>query len=245
MTLKTHDASSSEKGDTTALVRCYHVEKEFQGGPKVFRDATVHVPRRAVFLLSGPAGAGKSVFVRLLLGLEQPDGGQIWIENRNLRRLSAQDCARLRRRTGIVLQETRLLMSETVGANIALPLEIIGMEPSVAARRVRSILRSFGLEYRDSAVCRNLSTSRRKLVAIARATVHDPFLLIADEPFEGMDEPDVMKAVDVMKRLNMSGTTLILTGRVDTLGEAFPGCRRGVIVDGKIEEERPADWIPA
>lgn len=226
-----------ESRDTTALVRCYHIGKKFRHGPEIFTDATVFVPAGGVFSLSGPSGAGKSVFVKLLIGIEQPDQGQIWVEDRNLRHLSAMESARLRRRIGVIPQETRLIMDETVGANVALPLEINGMDRSLRLRKVHSILRSVGLEYRDTALCSRLSASERKLVAIARAAVRDPFLLIADDPFPGLDDQAVRRTIETLKRLSVSGTTLIVTGRNDVLREAFPGCRSSVIRGGAIVED--------
>jgi cell division transport system ATP-binding protein len=207
--------STSHEGLKTAnphaMVECLHVHKTYLSGPTVFRDVNVRIERGDFVLLSGPGGAGKTTFLKLLLGQEQPDSGMVLVDGRNVHSLRERDLARLRQRIGIVFQDLKLMPDRTVFENVALPLFALSKGEAVTRQRVAQTLSALRLLEKMSVVCERLSESERQRTAIARAMVHNPSLLLADEPTVHLDEEDATMVGDLLKRASMAGTTVVLT----------------------------------
>ncbi len=231
------DKTFFENDDRSSIVRCFHVCKHFGEGRTVFNDASYLASGNGVSFILGPGGSGKSTFVKLLAGMETPQDGQIWIGDKNLGHLPPKEAARLRRRLGIVMQEPKLMMDETVAANIALPLEIAGMDRSLIEKKVHRIARAIGLESKKAFLCRYLSTSERRLTAVGRACVTDPFLLLADEPASQLDEHARKRIALLFDELNVTGSTVLIVSRDNSFPSMFPGCHIAVIEEGRIEKK--------
>ncbi len=226
-----------ENHDRSPVVRCFHVCKRSREGGVVFDDASFVASAGGIYFILGRGGAGKTSLVKLLAGLEAPQNGQVWIDGKNVQHLSRRELARLRRRMGIVMQDAKLLMDESVAANIALPLEISGMDRAIIEKKVSRIVRAVGLRSKRGVLCRNLSSSERQLTVVARACVNDPFLLIADEPVSQLDDDARNTVVELFDKLNMTGSTLLIASGDDSLPSMFPDCRISVIDEGKIEKK--------
>ncbi len=162
-----------------------------------------------VFLV-GPSGAGKSTFIRLLIREQVPTSGRVVVAGRDLARLRRGDVPRLRRRIGIVFQDFRLLPAKTVFENVAFALEVTGAARSDIRRRVPQLLNLVGLHEHYDHLPTQLSGGEQQRVAIARALVHDPAMLIADEPTGNLDPVTSWEIIQLLIQINGLGTTVLM-----------------------------------
>jgi len=206
---------TSHEGPKTAnppaMVECLHVHKTYASGPTVFRDLNVKIERGDFVFLTGPGGAGKTTFLKLLLGQEQADSGMVLIDGLNVHSLRERDLARLRQRIGTVFQDLKLMLNRTVFENVALPLFALSKREAVTRRRVAQTLSALRLQEKMSVVCERLSESERQRTAIARAMVHNPVLLLADEPTAHLDEEDTRIVEGLLKKASLAGAAVVLT----------------------------------
>ena len=193
-------------------------------------------PGEFVFL-TGPSGAGKTTLLRLLLGAEVPTGGQIVIEGRNIARLGNRGIARLRRSTGMVFQDGKLLQGLPVLENVALPAEAAGASSRDSRSRAFALLRDLGLKDLVRRYPRSLSGGEQQRVAFARALVNEPKLLLADEPTGNLDEESARRVVELMSRAHRGGATVVVATHDPQLLRSLPGreiaLRAGRVVDGE------------
>ena len=223
------------------MIRLYHVSKVYPPRFPALTDLSLAIEAGEFILLTGPSGAGKTTLLRLVLGAEAPTAGQIVIGGRNLARLGRAGIAALRRKTGMVFQDAKLLAGVPVLDNVALPAEAAGDSSREARRRAFALLRDLGLKDLVRRYPRSLSGGEQQRVALARALVNEPALLLADEPTGNLDEESASRVVELMSRAHGAGATVVLathdphllrtvTGRQITLragrlveGEASPG----------------------
>lgn len=162
-----------------------------------------------VFLV-GPSGSGKSTFLRLVLREERPNSGQVWVLGKDLNRLSNWKIPSLRRQIGTVFQDFRLLPNKSVFENVAFALEVIGKPRSHIRKVVPEVLEVVGLEDKMQRRPDELSGGEQQRVAIARAFVNHPMLLIADEPTGNLDPDTSLGIMDLLLRINRTGTTVMV-----------------------------------
>ena len=176
---------------------------------------------------------GKSTLIKLLFREITPDSGQIFIADRSIIRLSRRDTVRLRRNTGVVFQDFKLLPNRTVFENIAFALEIAGMTNREIKSTVPKVISLVGLEGKEKSFPHQLSGGERQRVAIARAVVRQPKILIADEPTGNLDPKHSWEIVKLLEKINKYGTTVLLTTHnVDIVNKLK---RRVITIDhGKI-----------
>ncbi|MBI4032122.1 cell division ATP-binding protein FtsE [Candidatus Berkelbacteria bacterium] len=160
--------------------------------------------------LVGPSGAGKSTLIRLLIAEEKPDTGKILIASRNIAALTPRELPYYRRKIGVVFQDFKLLAQKTVAENIAFALEVSDVPANEIADRVPKILTLVGLADKGSNYPSELSGGEKQRVAIARAMIHSPRILIADEPTGNLDPTTTWEIIELLERINRSGTTVIL-----------------------------------
>lgn len=203
------DFSSGAEADP-AIIQCFRITKRYVQGHDVFRDASLHVPRGAFVFLMGPSGAGKTTFLKLLLGLETVTSGEIIIDGRNLNRLPPAELPQLRRRMGMVFQDFKLLEQRTVFHNVALPLEVAGRPRSFTRKKVPQVLRFVGLEDKADTPCRQLSGGEQQRVAVARAIVNDPPMVLADEPTGNLDENASRQVIDLLRNIHLRGASVVV-----------------------------------
>lgn len=178
----------------------------------VLRGASLHIARGEFVALLGASGSGKSTLLNLLSGVDSADSGEIWIEDKDLVAMNeAQRTLFRRRNIGFVFQFFNLLPTLTVLENTALPLELAGAKPSTAAQKAGVLLSQVGLARREASFPDRLSGGEQQRVAIARALVHDPLLVLADEPTGNLDEDTGEQVMDLLVHLTRdSGKNLII-----------------------------------
>lgn len=226
--------SRSEIHKTSAIIHCSHVYKCYVRGSDIFNDASVQIRKKDFVFLMGASGAGKTTFLKLLLGLEPLTRGYILIEGRNLQRMPSGQLPYLRRRIGVVFQDFKLLERRTVFENVGLPLEVVGMPRAYIRKKVPHILRFVGLEKKINLPCRQLSGGEQQRVAIARAVSNDPVILLADEPTGNLDESASEEVMNLFKQFHAQGGTVILATHDRSLPSFVPESKVLIIHQGKI-----------
>ncbi|GEK48737.1 cell division ATP-binding protein FtsE [Halomonas pacifica] len=187
-----------------------HVGKRYGGRFEALANLDFRVRRGEMVFLTGHSGAGKSSLLRLIMRLERPSRGRVLVAGHDIERLHASQLPFYRRQIGVVFQDHQLLFDRSVFANVALPLEIQGMEPREIARRVRAALDKVGLLYREKALPIELSGGEQQRVGIARAVVNKPALLLADEPTGNLDPQLSADIMALFEDFNRIGTTVMI-----------------------------------
>ncbi|HEX3218912.1 MAG TPA: cell division ATP-binding protein FtsE [Candidatus Limnocylindria bacterium] len=182
----------------------------YPNGKVALADVNVLIPAGDFVFLVGPSGAGKSTFIRLLIREQLPTGGRVVVAGRDLARMRRREVPRLRRRIGIVFQDFRLLPNKTVFENVAFALEVTGSSRADIRRRVPQLLNLVGLHEHDEHLPTQLSGGEQQRVAIARALVHDPAMLIADEPTGNLDPVTSWEIIQLLIQINELGTTVLM-----------------------------------
>ncbi|MDR2925862.1 MAG: ATP-binding cassette domain-containing protein [Azoarcus sp.] len=212
------------------------VTRRYPGGYTALDGISFRVAPGELVMLSGHTGAGKSTLLKLIPGIERPTSGAIHINGQNVSKMPKRSIPYLRRNIGVVLQDTRLLFDRSVYDNIVLPLVIAGQPPSVAARRVAAALELVGLSGREGEFPAGLSGGEQQRLAIARAFVNKPSILIADEPTAHLDPVYASEIAKIFMSFNEAGVTvLVATHDVSLFSQSSP--RRIVLDHGKIVEQ--------
>lgn len=187
-----------------------HVGKRYGGRFEALANLDFRVRRGEMVFLTGHSGAGKSSLLRLIMRLERPTRGRVLVAGHDIARLHASQVPFYRRQIGVVFQDHQLLFDRSIYHNVALPLEIRGVEPREAARRVRAALDKVGLLHRERALPIELSGGEQQRVGIARAVVNKPSLLLADEPTGNLDPQLSADIMALFEDFNRIGTTVMI-----------------------------------
>ncbi len=177
----------------------------------ILDDVSVEITPGEFVCITGPSGAGKSTLINLLIGHTKPTDGQIIIDDVHIENMDFETRQLYRRKVGIVFQDYKLLPQKTVYENVAFALEACGDGPEVVEQRVPKVLDLVGLLPRQHQYPRELSGGEQQRTAIARALVHNPNLLIADEPTGNLDKTTAKSIVDLILEIHASGTTVVFT----------------------------------
>ena len=192
------------------MIRFANVSKAYLGGKPALQGLTFHLPVGSMTYLVGHSGAGKSTLLKLIMGMERANGGQIWFNGHDITRLSRYEIPFLRRQIGMVHQDYRLLTDRTIAENVALPLIIAGLHPKEAHSRALAALDRVGLRDRAAHQPVALSGGEQQRVDIARAIVHKPQLLLADEPTGNLDEVLSLEIFNLFEEFNRLGMTVLI-----------------------------------
>jgi cell division transport system ATP-binding protein len=192
------------------VISMIDVGMTYPNGKVALQDVNVTIPAGDFVFLVGPSGAGKSTFIRLLIREQRPTSGRVVIAGRDLARMRRSEVPRLRRRIGIVFQDFRLLPAKTVFENVAFALEVTGAPRSEIRSRVPQLLNLVGLQEHEGHLPAQLSGGEQQRVAIARALVHDPEMLIADEPTGNLDPVTSWEIIQLLILINSFGTTVLM-----------------------------------
>ena len=206
---------------------------------KALDNVSFEVDKGEFISLVGPSGAGKSTLIKLLLCEEKPDQGKIIIAGRDLTELNSRELPYYRRKIGVIFQDYKLLPNKTVYENVAFALEVCEVDEIDIKDRVPKILDLVGLSSKRSNYPDELSGGEKQRVAIARALVHNPKLLIADEPTGNLDPVNTWEIMEILHRVNQSGTLVLLATHnkevVDKIRKRVVYMKKGKIVgDQKI-----------
>ncbi|MFN2484532.1 MAG: cell division ATP-binding protein FtsE [Candidatus Limnocylindria bacterium] len=192
------------------MIAMTDVGMTYPNGKVALADVTVSIPAGDFVFLVGPSGAGKSTFIRLLIREQVATTGRVFVAGRDLARLRRGQVPQLRRRIGIVFQDFRLLPNKTVFENVAFALEVTGASRAEIRREVPRLLNLVGLQEHEHHLPAQLSGGEQQRVAIARAMVHDPMLLIADEPTGNLDPVTSWEIIQLLIHINSLGTTVLM-----------------------------------
>jgi cell division transport system ATP-binding protein len=182
----------------------------YPNGKVALSDVNVTIPAGDFVFLVGPSGAGKSTFIRLLIRELTASHGRVQVAGRDLGRLRRGQVPGLRRRIGIVFQDFRLLPAKTVAENVGFALEVTGTPSAVIRRQVPRLLNLVGLQEHANHLPTQLSGGEQQRTAIARALVHDPAILIADEPTGNLDPVTSWEIIQLLIQINELGTTVLM-----------------------------------
>jgi cell division transport system ATP-binding protein len=192
------------------MISFSQVCKRYPGGHEALRNVTFTIPDGEMVFVMGHSGAGKSTLLKLMAAIERPTSGSVVINGQNVGTLRPRTIPFLRRNFGLVFQDQKLLFDRNVFENVMLPLNIHGYERREAARRVRAALDKVGLLAREKSNPVTLSGGEQQRLAIARAIVHRPSILLADEPTANLDSGHANELGGLFKSFNQVGVTVII-----------------------------------
>ena len=192
------------------MIEAYHVSKTYARGVYALRDLSLRVEKGDFVFLTGPSGAGKSTLLRLLLRQDVPTEGQLMVGGRNLSTLTHRQVQSYRRSLGFVFQDFKLLPAKTVLENVSFVPRVLGMGESQQQRRTFQVLKWVGLQHRMNAYPLELSGGEQQRIAIARALVNDPAIILADEPTGNLDPDLSLEIMNLFREINARGTTVVV-----------------------------------
>jgi cell division transport system ATP-binding protein len=192
------------------VIETHHVSKLYSRGVYALRDLSIRVDKGEFVFLTGPSGAGKSTFLRLLLREALPTDGAIMVGGRNLARLTPSQVQAYRRTVGFVFQDFKLIARKTILENVALVPRVLGAPISTQQRKTFQVLKWVGLQHRMNAYPQELSGGEQQRIAIARALVNDPMLILADEPTGNLDPDLSLDIMNLFREVNARGTTVLI-----------------------------------
>jgi cell division transport system ATP-binding protein len=193
-----------------AVVVLHDVTKQFPNGKLALREVDLVIPEGDFVFLVGPSGAGKSTLIKLLIRDELPTRGQVVLDGQDLAHLPRRQVPRIRRKIGIIFQDFKLLPTKTVWENVAFALEVTGTPRGRIRPAVDRVLALVGLTEQAQQVPAQLSGGEQQRTAIARALVHDPRLVIADEPTGNLDPLISWEILQLLLRINELGVTIMM-----------------------------------
>ena len=203
------------------MVELFHVTKEYPGDAPALQDVSLEIEKGEFVFLTGASGAGKSTLLKLIFCEEGATTGQLLLFGKNVAKIRSGAIPFVRRNIGVVFQDFKLLPRRTVAENVALPLEVRAIAEKEIKRKVRVLLRSVGLEHRADKFPPSLSGGEQQRVAVARALVADPALLLADEPTGNLDPERTLEVMDLLYAANARGTTVVVATHDRTLLERY------------------------
>lgn len=221
------------------MIEMSDVWKEYPNGTVALSGVSIKVNKGEFLYIVGPSGAGKSTFIKLMYREERPTRGHIFINGFNIERLKERKVPYLRRNIGVVFQDFKLLPKLTTYENVAFALEVINTPARHIKRRVRDALEWVGLADRAEVLPMELSGGQQQRIAIARAIVNNPAVIIADEPTGNLDPETSWGIMKVFQRINERGTTIVMATHnkdiVNTLRKRVVAIEHGRIARDEIK----------
>jgi cell division transport system ATP-binding protein len=220
------------------------------GKEVVLKDISFEIQPKELVCITGPSGAGKSTLIHIMIGAESVSKGTVSVDRAKLTDLPAPVLQLFRRRVGVVFQDYKLLWNNTVFETVAFPLEVRGASDAFIRKRVGEVLEEMGLSARANTLASALSGGEKARTAIARAIVHDPVIVFADEPTGNLDPEQTESVLELFKRVHEAGTTVVLATHevdiVDSLQTRVIHLKNGVVerdsvggyVRGKAKEKK-------
>ena len=216
------------------MISLNRVTKVYKDTVTALDDVSIEIAKGEFVFVVGPSGSGKSTLIRLLLKEEEPTTGDIYVAGKHIGKMSPWKVPYLRRNLGTVFQDFKLLPDKTVFDNVAFALEVIGKTKAVARRVVPEVLELVGLGGKEHRYPHELSGGEQQRVAVARAFVNRPLILLADEPTGNLDPATSVGIMRLLDRINRTGTTVVMATHdrsiVDTMRRRVIELDRGTVV---------------
>ena len=210
------------------------VAKRYPGGGEALKQVSFNVEPGELVFITGRSGAGKSTLLKMIPAIERPSSGSVIVNGQNVAALKPSAIPYLRRNIGLVFQDQKLLHDRTVYDNVMLPLAFSAHAPKEAARRARAALDKVGLLAREKSNPIQLSGGEQQRLAIARAVVNRPSILLADEPTANLDAESARRIVDIFVEFNQVGVTVLIATHDQALVAEY-GKRLLRLEDGRVQ----------
>jgi cell division transport system ATP-binding protein len=220
-----------------AIIRMFHAHRRY-GAKYALHDVTLDIHKNDYLFVTGPSGAGKTTLLKLLYLGQSLSEGQILVDGINISRIKRGGIPLLRRKFGIIFQDYKLIPTKTVYENVALVLEAAGRKPRFIEKKVRSVLRTVSMEDRIKALPLSLSGGEQQRVAVARAVVGDPKIILADEPTGSLDAESAGVIMAFLDDFHSRGATIILATHDKELIKKR-GARVMHLRDGRLWSDTP------
>ena len=218
------------------MIDARDVSKMYTRGVYALRDLTLTVGKGEFVFLTGPSGAGKSTLLRLLLRQEGPSSGHLIVGGRSLAKMSASQVQTYRRTVGFVFQDFKLIPTLTVYENITFVPRVLGQSLAIQRRKAFQVLKWVGLQHRMNALPLELSGGEQQRVAVARALINDPALVLADEPTGNLDPDLALDIMNLFREINARGTTVLVATHdrelIRRVGRRTLTLEQGRVVEG-------------
>ena len=193
------------------MIKFKNVTKVYSPSTVVLQDISFEIEKGEFVSIVGKSGAGKTTLIRLLLGFETPTSGEIYFHNINVNETGVQELQKMRRKIGSVFQDYRLFYGKTVYENVAYILAVEGRENEEIVREVPKILSVIGLSEKMNNFPNELSGGEQQRLAIARALINHPDVIVADEPTGNLDPYNTYEVISLLEKINKTGKTVILS----------------------------------
>lgn len=221
------------------MIKLSHVSKRYPNGHQALNNINLNITPGEMVFLAGHSGAGKSTLFKLITRIEKPTSGQIIVDNQNIGRLKDSKIPALRREIGVIFQDHKLLFDRSVFDNVALPLIVAGVPHDQIKKSVRAALGKVGLAGKEKSLPITLSGGEQQRVGIARAVIHRPNILLADEPTGNLDDALSDEIIDIFADFNRVGTTVLIATH-DLRQVKRLGKRTIELANGQIVGQNPA-----
>ena len=217
------------------MIEFQHVFKSYGRGRNILADINFRIDAGEFIFVSGPSGAGKSTLLKLIGGLEPPSRGSVYVNEHRIDKMPARAQPYLRRAIGVILQNTHLLYDRNAIDNVLLPMAVVGLEPRAAQARARAAMDKVGLSGKYDLNPIEMSGGEQQRLAIARAIVNRPAILIADEPTANLDHDSAQRIMDVFRDFNRVGVTTLIASHDRALMTRY-ATRTLLIDDGRFAD---------
>jgi cell division transport system ATP-binding protein len=216
------------------MIRLQQVHKSYPRSGAVLTDVSLELGKGEFCFLTGHSGAGKSTILKLIHMTERPTSGEVRVSGYSSTTIRPREIAMLRRKIGYVFQDFRLLQDRTAAENIAFALRVTGARPAVIRSKVGRLLSHVGLAARAEKLPTELSGGEQQRIAIARALVHDPLVILADEPTGNLDERATLGTFELFRSINATGTAVLFATHDLDLIRRHPSLRMVELDQGRV-----------
>ncbi len=199
------------------IITFEQVSKTYKGDINALQNLSFSVDNGELVFLAGHSGAGKSTILKLIAGIEQASSGNVIVNGINLSKLKQNQRTFIRQHIGVIFQDHKILFDRNVFDNVRLPLDILGYSGSQIKERVHNALESVGLGHKLTAMPQQLSGGEQQRLCIARAIVHKPKILIADEPTANLDRGNALRILELFKTFHKAGVTIAISAHDETI----------------------------
>jgi cell division transport system ATP-binding protein len=224
------------------MVRLIDVYKAYDNGTKALRGITTRIDDGEFVFLVGPSGSGKSTIIKLLTSELRPTEGKVLVNGFNIGMIRRYDVPKLRRTLGVIFQDFRLIEKKSVYENVAFAMRVVGASPREIRVRVPFVLDLVGLAHKARRRPFELSGGEQQRVAVARALINNPKIIIADEPTGNLDPARSLEIMTILNKINSLGTTVVTVTHESELVNRF--AKRVIAIDGgRIISDRTGGYF--